>query len=73
MCVSRVGDGTMIANFRVQAELTAISCTEDGQTIVLGTVDGCLSCLTIADICKPEARQLLANLPSRNPQVCCPF
>ncbi|ROT75470.1 putative NACHT and WD repeat domain-containing protein 2 isoform X2 [Penaeus vannamei] len=47
--VFRLTDGKMIANYRVQAELTAIAASEDGRTIVLGTVDGCLSSLTIAD------------------------
>ncbi|KAF2357627.1 WD40-repeat-containing domain [Trinorchestia longiramus] len=66
--VFRVADGELIANFRVQAELTAIACTNssDGESIVLGTVDGCVSCLTIVDPAKPSAKHLLANLPSRD-------
>lgn len=59
----------MIANYRVQAELTAIAGSEDGRTIVLGTVDGCLSSLTIADPTRPGIRDYLTDLPSRNPQV----
>ena len=61
----------MISNYRVQAELTSIAATDDGRTIVLGTVDGCLSCLTIADPIKPGIRDYLADLPSRNPDVSC--
>ncbi|KAG7172706.1 NACHT and WD repeat domain-containing protein 2-like [Homarus americanus] len=66
--VFRVTDGKMIANYRVQAELTAIAASEDGRTIVLGTVDGCLSSITIADPTRPGIRDYLADLPSRNPQ-----
>lgn len=65
----RVVDGVMIANYRVQAELTAIACSADGASVVLGTVDGCVTCLTIVDPAKPSAKQILADLPSRNPQV----
>ncbi|XP_045112132.1 NACHT and WD repeat domain-containing protein 2-like isoform X2 [Portunus trituberculatus] len=64
--VFRLTDGKMIANYRVQAELTAIAGSEDGRTIVLGTVDGCVSTLTIADPTRPGIRDYLADLPSRN-------
>jgi len=60
----------MIANFRMQAELSAIDSTEDGKNIVLGTVDGCLSVLAIADPAKPEMKEYLAALPSRDEEVC---
>ncbi|GFG36815.1 hypothetical protein Cfor_08648 [Coptotermes formosanus] len=59
-------DAKMIANFRMQAELSAIESTEDGKNIVLGTVDGCLSVLAIADPAKPEMKEYLAALPSRD-------
>ena len=59
----------MLANYRVQAELTSIACSADGQTIVLGTVDGCVSCLTIADVIKKGVRNILKELPSRDPEV----
>lgn len=59
----------MIANYRVQAELSAIDSTYDGKGIVLGTVDGCVSVLAIADPQKPEMNEYLANLPSRDEQV----
>ncbi|XP_066996019.2 NACHT and WD repeat domain-containing protein 2 [Anabrus simplex] len=62
----RTSDTQMIANFRVQAELSAIESTEDGKAIVLGTVDGCLSVLAIADPEKPEMREFLKALPSRD-------
>lgn len=59
----------MIANFRVQAELSAVESTEDGRALVLGTVDGCLSVLAIADPKKPEMRDFLYGLPSRDEEV----
>ena len=59
----------MIANFRVQAELSAVESTEDGKCIVLGTVDGCLSVFAIADPQKPEMKEYLLSLPSRDEQV----
>lgn len=60
----------MIANFRMQAELSAVESTEDGKNIVLGTVDGCLSVLALADPAKPEMKEYLAALPSRDEEVC---
>jgi len=69
-CIYRTSDAKMIANFRMQAELSAIDSTEDGKNIVLGTVDGCLSVLAIADPAKPEMKEYLAALPSRDEEVC---
>jgi hypothetical protein len=69
-CICRTSDAKMIANFRMQAELSAIESTEDGKNIVLGTVDGCLSVLAIADPAKPEMKEYLAALPSRDEEVC---
>ncbi|XP_046671615.1 NACHT and WD repeat domain-containing protein 2 [Homalodisca vitripennis] len=66
--VFRTADAKMIANFRVQAELSAVESTEDGRAIVLGTVDGCVSALAIADPDKPEMKEFLAGLPSRDEQ-----
>lgn len=65
----RSSDCEIIANYRVQAELSAIDSTHDGKSIVLGTVDGCVSVLAIADPKKPEMREYLANVPSRDEQV----
>ncbi|BES94311.1 NAHypothetical proteinT domain [Nesidiocoris tenuis] len=64
--VFRTSDAEMVANYRVQAELTAIESTDDGRCIVLGTVDGCLSVLAIADDNKPEMKEFLKCLPSRD-------
>ncbi|KAL2749964.1 NACHT and WD repeat domain-containing protein 2 [Vespula maculifrons] len=64
--VFRSSDCEMIANYRVQAELSAIDSTYDGKSIVLGTVDGCVSVLAIADPKKLEMKEYLANLPSRD-------
>lgn len=58
----------MIANYRMQAELTAIKSTTDGKGLVLGTVDGCLSVFAIADPDKEETFKILADLPSRDEQ-----
>ncbi|XP_044733634.1 NACHT and WD repeat domain-containing protein 2 [Chrysoperla carnea] len=64
--VFRTEDTKMIANYRVQAELTAIKSTVDGKAVVLGTVDGCLSVLAIADPQRPEMVDYLQTLPSRD-------
>lgn len=61
-------DTEMIANYRLQAELTAIKSTRDGRGLVLGTVDGCLSVLAIADPKLPEMTKFLQDLPSRDEQ-----
>lgn len=65
----RSSDCEIIANYRVQAELSAIDSTYDGRSIVLGTVDGCVSVLAIADPKKPEMTEYLANVPSRDEEV----
>lgn len=67
--VFRTSDAQMIANYKMQAELTAIKSTKDGQSLVLGTVDGCLSVFCIADQEKPELQELLKQLPSRDVNV----
>lgn len=67
--VFRTSDAQMIANYKMQAELTAIKSTKDGQSLVLGTVDGCLSVFCIADQDKPELQELLKQLPSRDINV----
>lgn len=66
--VFRTSTTEMIANYRMQAELTAIKSTTDGKGLVLGTVDGCLSVFAIADPDKEETFQILADLPSRDEQ-----
>ena len=62
-------DCEIIANYRVQAELSAIDSTYDGKSIVLGTVDGCVSVLAITDPKKEEMKNYVANLPSRDENV----
>ena len=71
LCTStnRTKDAHLIANYRVPAELSSIETTEDGKSIVLGTVDGCLTVLVIADPGKPEMQEYLNALPSRNEEV----
>lgn len=67
--IFRTNDAQMIANYKMQAELTAIKSTRDGQSLVLGTVDGCLSVFSIADPEKPELQEMLKQLPSRDINV----
>ncbi|XP_046458040.1 NACHT and WD repeat domain-containing protein 2-like isoform X2 [Daphnia pulex] len=67
--VFRVLDGQMLANYRLAAELTAIDTTTDGRCVVIGTLDGCLSVLAIADPAVPGSFQFLASLPSRTRQT----
>lgn len=67
--VFRVTDGQMIANYRLAAELTAIDTTTDGRCVVIGTLDGCLSVLAIADPSVQGSFQFLASLPSRTRQT----
>lgn len=59
----------MVANYRVQAELTAIESTTDGNALVLGTVDGCVSVLAILDPIKSDISAYLTGMPSRDEGV----
>lgn len=67
--VFRTSDNQLIANYRMQAELTAIKSTTDGRSLVLGTVDGCLSVFCIVDPQKLEMQDFLKQLPSRDVNV----
>ncbi|XP_049825029.1 NACHT and WD repeat domain-containing protein 2 [Aethina tumida] len=64
--VFRTEDAEMVANYRVQAELTAVESTPDGKALVLGTVDGCVSVLAIVDTEKNDMNKYLAEMPSRD-------
>ena len=64
--VPRMSDGHMVTNYRVPAELTAIDSSDDGSSIVLGTVDGCLTCLTVADPKVSQMTGYVTQLPSRS-------
>lgn len=59
----------MIANYRCQAELSAVESSPDGKALVLGTVDGCVSVLAILDPQKKDMIQYLAGMPSRDEEV----
>lgn len=59
----------MLAIYRLAAELTAIETTADGRCVVIGTLDGCLSVLAIADPTVGDSFQFLASLPSRRMKV----
>lgn len=67
--VFRTTDAHMIANYRVQTELSTVESTEDGRAIIIGTVDGCVSVLAIADPAKPDMAKFLATMPSRDEGV----
>ena len=67
--VFRTSDSEMIANYKMQAELTSIKSSKDGKCLVLGTIDGCLSVFCIADLQKPETKEYLQQLPSRDVNV----
>ena len=60
-------EGNMIANYRVPSDLTSIETTTDGNSVVLGMVDGNLTVLTIADPnnTKKDMKEYLEQLPSR--------
>lgn len=63
----RTSDAEKIADYRVSAELSAIESTTDGKSLILGTLDGCLSTLAIADPKKGSGmRDYLKSLPSRD-------
>lgn len=66
--VFRTSNTTMIANYRMQAELTAIKSTTDGKGLVLGTLDGCVSVLAIVDPDNEDIFKYLEGLPSRDEQ-----
>lgn len=66
--VFKTSNTEMIANYRMQAELTAIKSTADGRGLVLGTVDGCVSVFSIADTEYESTFKYLADLPSRDEQ-----
>ena len=59
----------MLANYKLQTELSAIDSTEDGNCVILGAVDGSLTILAIADPKKTKLQKYLAQLPSRNQTV----
>lgn len=65
----RTSDAEMVANYRVQAELTAVESTPDGKALVLGTIDGCVSVLAIVDPVKNDMSQFIAEMPSRDEGV----
>lgn len=64
--VFRVVDAVMLANYRLQAELTAIKSSKDGRCLVLGTVDGCMTSLAIVDPLHEDMYEYLNALPSRD-------
>ena len=61
----RMSDWVMIANYRLPSEITSMESTTDGKSIALGSVDGMLTVLTIADPNKKYMIEYLRELPSR--------
>lgn len=67
--IFRTSDAVMVANYRVQAELTAVESTTDGNALVLGTIDGCVSVLAIVDPFRKDMNEFIAAMPSRDEGV----
>ena len=55
-----------VINFRVPSDLSSLESTTDGNSVVLGMVDGNVTVLTIADPTKAYMSECLKALPSRN-------
>ncbi|KAL8578633.1 hypothetical protein ACOMHN_007091 [Nucella lapillus] len=62
----RVCDGKMLANFKASAEVKTIVCSPQGTAAILGTLDGSLTTLAIADPEDEDHRKILDDLPSRS-------
>ncbi len=62
------GEATL-GPFRVPSDLSSLESTTDGNSVVLGMVDGNLTVLTIADPKKPHMKKYLKDLPSRNSNI----
>ena len=58
-----------VINFRVPSDLSSLESTTDGNSVVLGMVDGNVTVLTIADPTKAYMSEYLKALPSRNKGV----
>lgn len=63
--IFRVTDCQQIACYKCHAEVTALACTAGGYNLMVGSVDGSLVMLTIADPKDSESREMLQCLPSR--------
>lgn len=61
----RVCDGQMIANYRLSAEARVIAPSPDSSCLVIGSADGSLIILLIADPKKHETQKVLQLLSSR--------
>ena len=58
-----------VINFRVPSDLSSLESTTDGNSVVLGMVDGNVTVLTIADPTKAYMCEYLKALPSRSKGV----
>lgn len=65
MRLFRLYDGKMIGNYKLAAEASDFTTTQDGLSVVVGGVDGSFVVLAIADPENQAAREKLQQLPSR--------
>lgn len=61
----RLSDGRMIGNYKLAAEATDFTTTQDGLSVVVGGVDGSFVVLAIVDPENRIAKEKLQQLPSR--------
>ncbi|ESO82088.1 hypothetical protein LOTGIDRAFT_135306 [Lottia gigantea] len=63
--VFRISDGKLIANFKPQAEVKVIKGSSDGTKVAIGTVDGLVTYMVLADPDDGGSRDLIKSLYSR--------
>ncbi|XP_050388645.1 NACHT and WD repeat domain-containing protein 2 [Patella vulgata] len=63
--VFRISDGKKIATFKPQAEVKVMVGNDDGTKIAIGTVDGSVTYLALADPDDEGSGELIKSLPSR--------
>lgn len=65
MRLFRLYDGKMIGNYKLAADVTDFTTTQDGLSVVVGGVDGSFVVLAIVDPENNAAKEKLQQLPSR--------
>ncbi|XP_071108697.1 NACHT and WD repeat domain-containing protein 2-like [Haliotis cracherodii] len=63
--VFRVSDCKMVANFKASADVRCMVGDDTGSSLVISTVDGSLTVLTLADPGEESSQELIKSLPSR--------
>lgn len=61
----RLSDGKMLGNYKLAAEASDFTTTQDGLSVVVGGVDGSFVVLAMADPENKVAKERLQQLPSR--------